>query len=219
MIGCAEDKTPKLSETLNQYGLQYNDWVLWKQRTYGNVVNPYVDVIVTNENELAYNKLLVMYNVTGGSYYLQHIFPALKTCQWNGYNADIAGMLLYAADNNLKIDNARIDVLSGADIPSGELNSTYQTYLAGGIMYQDLATTFKSYTVNSLNEKYYRIYSYLVAVYDRALLDTAWAELGYNQSPHINNRNSARTKANSYALLAGYPTVDYQTIDGMASII
>jgi hypothetical protein len=70
-----------------------------------------------------------------------------------------------------------------------------------------------------LNEKYYRIYSYLVAVYDRALLDTAWAELGYNQSPHINNRNSARTKANQYALLAGFPVIDYNTIDGMAAIV
>jgi len=219
MIGCPEEiKTPSRSQYLNEWGKEYYSWVLWKQRTYGNVVNPYVDVIVTTETELDYYKLLVMQNVTGGGYYLQHIFPNLKTCAWNGYNADIAAMLLYAADNNLKIDNARIDVLS-ADIPANELNASYQQFLLGGVMYADLATTYKAFIINSLNEKNYRVYMYISELYNYSIRDTAWAELGYNQSPHINNRNSARTKANQYALLAGFPVIDYNTIDGMAAIV
>ena len=218
-IGCAEDiKSPKLSETLNDYGKQYNDWINYTKRIYGAVVNPYLNVTVTTEAKLAYQKLLVMYNVTGAGYYLSQIFPYEKSCKWRGVECQIAAILLSCADMCLKIDNARINVI-GTDIPVAELNSTYQTYLAGGEMYSDIATTYKAFTVSSLNEKYYRIYSYIVAVYDRALVDTQWAESGLNYNGWVVGRTDARTKANQYALLAGFPVIDYNSIDSMAAIV
>ena len=218
-IGCIEDRAvPKLSETLNDYGKEYHDWINYTKRIYGAVVNPYLNVTVTTEAELTYQKLLVLYNVTGGGYYLQSIFPYEKVCKWQGQNCIVVSLLLSSADKLLAIDNARIVVL-GTDISSAELNSTYQTYLAGGAMYSDLATTYQSYTVNSLNEKYYRIYSYCVNVWDRGLIDTQWAESGLNYNGWVDGRTDARTKANNYALLAGFPVIDYNTIDGMAAIV
>jgi hypothetical protein len=70
-----------------------------------------------------------------------------------------------------------------------------------------------------LNEKYYRIYSYCVNVWDRGLIDTQWAESGLNYNGWVDGRTDARTKANNYALLAGFPVIDYNTIDGMAAIV